>query len=121
MTADEENQQSNRICGLQDIGGHVMKIPFVTFQIILFMRLEGTPPSAKNIPVLVLFVPLFLLQGAGVVFATYRLVEKSVLLVTSGGGGSYGRYFTATSSAREFLGFFQHGARYLFDLNGESF
>ncbi|KAJ0241355.1 RING-type domain-containing protein [Hirschfeldia incana] len=112
VTADEENQQSNRICGLQDIGGHVMKIPFITFQIILFMRLEGTPPSAKNIPILVLFVPLFLLQGAGVLFATYRLVEKSVLLITSG-GGSFGRYFTATSSAREFLGFFQHGARLL--------
>ncbi|XP_024012190.1 uncharacterized protein LOC18009352 isoform X2 [Eutrema salsugineum] len=112
VTADEEHQQSNRICGLQDIGGHVMKIPFITFQIILFMRLEGTPASAKNIPILVLFVPLFLLQGAGVIFATYRLVEKSFLLITSG-GGSYGRYFTATSSAREFLGFFQHGARLL--------
>ncbi|CAN8238930.1 unnamed protein product [Cochlearia groenlandica] len=112
VTADEENQQSNRICGLQDIGGHVMKIPFITFQIILFMRLEGTPASARNIPILVLFVPLFLLQGAGVIFASYRLVEKSVLLISSG-GGSYGRYFTATSSAREFLGFFQHGARLL--------
>jgi len=42
----------------------------------------------------------------------YRLVEKSVLLINSG-SGSYGRYFTATSSAREFLGFFQHGARYV--------
>ncbi|CAH2066242.1 unnamed protein product [Thlaspi arvense] len=112
VTDDEEHQQSNRICGLQDIGGHVMKIPFITFQIILFMRLEGTPASAKNIPILVLFVPLFLLQGAGVIFATYRLVEKSFLLISSG-GGSYGRYFTATSSAREFLGFFQHGARLL--------
>uniref|UniRef100_A0A1J3EL51 RING finger protein B n=1 Tax=Noccaea caerulescens TaxID=107243 RepID=A0A1J3EL51_NOCCA len=112
VTGDEEHQQSNRICGLQDIGGHVMKIPFITFQIILFMRLEGTPASARNIPILVLFVPLFLLQGAGILFATYRLVEKSVLLISSG-GGSYGRYFTATTSAREFLGFFQHGARLL--------
>ena len=81
----------------------------MTFELTL-SNLQGTPPSAKNIPILVLFVPLFLLQGAGVLFATYRLVEKSVLLITSG-GGSYGRYFTATSSAREFLGFFQHGAR----------
>ncbi|CAA7053555.1 unnamed protein product [Microthlaspi erraticum] len=111
VTGDEEHQQSNRICGLQDIGGHVMKIPFITFQIILFMRLEGTPASARNIPILVLFVPLFLLQGAGILYATYRLVEKSVLLVSS--GDSYGRYFTATTSAREFLGFFQHGARLL--------
>lgn len=83
---------------------------FPRFELILF-NLQGTPASAKNIPILVLFVPLFLLQGAGVFFATYRLVEKSVLLIHSG-SGSYGRYFTATASAREFLGFFQHGARY---------
>ncbi|XP_010470845.1 PREDICTED: uncharacterized protein LOC104750703 [Camelina sativa] len=113
VTADDEHQQSNRICGLQDIGGHVMKIPFITFQVILFMRLEGTPASAKNIPILVLFVPLFLLQGAGIFFAIFRLVEKSVLLINSGGSSSYGRYYSATTSAREFLGFFQHGARLL--------
>lgn len=31
---------SSSMCNLQDIGGHVMKVPFVTFQILLFMRLE---------------------------------------------------------------------------------
>lgn len=50
VTGDEEQQQSNRICGLQDIGGHVMKIPFVTFQIILFMRLEVTLTLTETIP-----------------------------------------------------------------------
>ncbi|XP_010523403.1 PREDICTED: uncharacterized protein LOC104801757 isoform X2 [Tarenaya hassleriana] len=109
---DEDNQQNNRMCSLQDIGGHVMKIPFITFQILLFMRLEGTPSAARSLPNLILFIPLFLLQGAGMLFATYKLVEKLVLLLQNG-NGSYGRYFAATSSAREFLGFFHHGARLL--------
>lgn len=39
VSADEERQQSG-ICSLQDIGGHIMKIPFIAFQILLFMHLE---------------------------------------------------------------------------------
>lgn len=35
-----EEHEQDRLCGLQDIGGHVMKIPVVTFQILLCMRLE---------------------------------------------------------------------------------
>lgn len=35
----DEDDQQNEICNLQDIGGHVMKIPIVCFQILLFMRL----------------------------------------------------------------------------------
>jgi hypothetical protein len=35
-----EEQESNILCGLQDIGGHVMKIPLVAFQILLCMKLE---------------------------------------------------------------------------------
>ncbi|XP_010532064.1 PREDICTED: uncharacterized protein LOC104808160 isoform X2 [Tarenaya hassleriana] len=112
VTNDEDNQENNSMCSLQDIGGHVMKIPFITFQILLFMHLEGTPSAARKIPILVLFIPLFLLQGAGMLFATYKLVEKLVLLLHNG-NGSYGRYFAATSSAREFFGFFHHGARLL--------
>ena len=29
-----------RTCGIQDIGGHVVKIPIIGFQVLLFMRLE---------------------------------------------------------------------------------
>lgn len=39
VSPDEDNQE-NRMCSLQDIGGHVMKIPFVGFQVMLFMYLE---------------------------------------------------------------------------------
>nr|VDD22346.1 unnamed protein product [Brassica oleracea] len=105
------DEDSNIECGLLDIGGYVMKIPFITFQFILFLSLEGTPASPKKIPVLVLFVPLFLLQGAVVLSVTYISFLKSVLWIYNV-GGPYGRYL-ARSSARVFLRFFQHCKRLL--------
>lgn len=39
VTPADDHYQS-RICNLQDIGGHVMKVPWIVFQILLFMRLE---------------------------------------------------------------------------------
>lgn len=131
------DEDSNIECGLLDIGGYVMKIPFITFQIIIFLSLEvptlqkqvhhiflhvfelillylincqGTPASPKKIPVVLLFVPLFLLQGATVLFVTYTSLVKSVLWIYNV-GGPYGRYL-ARSSARVFLSFFQHCKRY---------
>ncbi|KAJ6910551.1 LOW QUALITY PROTEIN: hypothetical protein NC652_021269 [Populus alba x Populus x berolinensis] len=83
---DEDEHQSSGICNPQEIGGHFMKIPFIGFQIMLFMRLEGSPPGAEHIPFLILFAPLLLIQGAGVLFAAYRLVEKIVLLLSIGVG-----------------------------------
>ncbi|XP_021659497.2 uncharacterized protein LOC110649289 isoform X3 [Hevea brasiliensis] len=111
VSSDEDRHQNSRICNLQDIGGHFMKIPFIGFQIMLFMHLEGTPPSAKHIPFPVLFAPLFLVQGAGVLFAAHRLVEKIVILLC--GGASSCTYFTIVSKARDFLGFLHHGSRLL--------
>ena len=40
VISSEENQHEERICGLQDIGGHFMKLPVIGFQILLCMRLE---------------------------------------------------------------------------------
>eukprot|EP00257_Ricinus_communis_P026659 XP_025014073.1 uncharacterized protein LOC8269523 [Ricinus communis] len=111
VSSDEDRHQNGRICNLQDIGGHFMKIPLIGFQIILFMRLEGTPPGARNIPFPVLFAPLLLVQGAGVLFATYRVVEKVVILLRGGAGS--GTYFSIASRARDFLGFMHHGSRLL--------
>ncbi|XP_009614308.1 uncharacterized protein [Nicotiana tomentosiformis] len=107
----DEDDQQNEICNLQDIGGHVMKIPIVCFQILLFMRLAGTPPSARFIPIPVLFIPLFLLQGAGVLFSVYRLVEKIILLVD--GEAGVGSYFRISSFIRDSFGLMHHGSRFL--------
>ncbi|KAJ8774529.1 hypothetical protein K2173_016975 [Erythroxylum novogranatense] len=111
VSSQEDEYQSTRICNLEDIGGHFMKIPFICFQIILFMHLEGTPPAAKHIPFRVIFSPLLLLQGTGVLFAAYRLFEKIVLLLHNGSGSS--GYFAFAAKAQECLGFFHHGSRLL--------
>lgn len=111
MVSDEDDHQSSGICNPQEIGGHFLKIPFIGFQIMLFMRLEGTPPGAEHIPFLILFAPLLLIQGAGVLFAAYRLVEKIVLLLSIGAGS--GRYFAVTSKARDYFEFLYRGSRLL--------
>ncbi|KAK1564993.1 hypothetical protein Q3G72_016437 [Acer saccharum] len=107
----EDDQNQDRMCGLSDIGGHIMKVPVIGFQVLLCMRLEGTPAGARNIPLPILFSPLFLLQGAGVIFATSRLAEKVVLLLRSGAGT--GLYFAFSSRAHDCLGFLHHGSRLL--------
>uniref|UniRef100_A0A5B7AGU0 RING-type domain-containing protein n=1 Tax=Davidia involucrata TaxID=16924 RepID=A0A5B7AGU0_DAVIN len=111
LVVSSEDQPQDRICGLRDIGGHIMKIPIIGFQVLLCMRLEGTPADARYIPIPVLFSPLFLLQGAGVLFAASRLVEKIVLLLRS--GAVSGRYFTFSSRVRDCFGFLHHGSRLL--------
>ncbi|KAJ4875068.1 Transmembrane Fragile-X-F-associated protein [Raphanus sativus] len=108
---EDERHHDELICGLQDIGGHLMKIPLITFQVVLCMHLEGTPEAAKYIPVPVLFSPLFLLQVVGILFAASKLVEKFVLLLR--GDDETGLYFRISSKAHECLGFLHHGTRLL--------
>ncbi|KAH9707560.1 RING-type domain-containing protein [Citrus sinensis] len=110
VVGDDDQQQNCRMCNLQTIGGHIMKIPFICFQIMLFMYLEGTPSRARNIPLGVIFAPLLLLQATGVLFAVYRLLEKIYLLVHS--GPAFG-YWSIASKARDCLGFMHHGSRLL--------
>ncbi|CAL1390864.1 unnamed protein product [Linum trigynum] len=109
VLSPEENNQEERICGLQDIGGHIMKIPLICFQVLLCMRLQGTPVGAKNIPLPVIFCPLFLLQGAGVLLAVSKVVEKLILLLRTEAGA--GRYFRFSSRLHDCLGFLHHGSR----------
>ncbi|XP_030970655.1 uncharacterized protein LOC115991039 isoform X1 [Quercus lobata] len=111
VVSSDEDQHQRGMCNLQDIGGHVMKVPFIGFQILLFMRLEGTPSGARHMSFPVLFAPLFLLQGAGVLFAAYRLVEKIVLLLHSEVGS--GTYIALASKAFDFFGFLHRGSRLL--------
>ncbi|KAF7052250.1 hypothetical protein CFC21_060368 [Triticum aestivum] len=138
-----EDHEQERICGLPDIGGHLMKIPLVVFQVLLCMRLEvhaiqiiyyvgnmveingsyllldagqmkkcqGTPPSARYIPIFALFSPLFILQGAGVLFSIGRLVEKLVLLLRNGPVSP--NYLTVSSKVRDCFAFLHHGSRLL--------
>ncbi|XP_019057500.1 PREDICTED: uncharacterized protein LOC104808291 [Tarenaya hassleriana] len=111
VAASEEDIHHDRICGPQDIFGHILKIPLIVFQVLLCMHLEGTPQGAKYIPLPVLFCPLFLLQGAGVLFAASKLIEKVILLLRGEAGS--GLYFRFSSRAHDCLGFLHHGSRLL--------
>uniref|UniRef100_A0A7C9E5Z0 RING-type domain-containing protein n=1 Tax=Opuntia streptacantha TaxID=393608 RepID=A0A7C9E5Z0_OPUST len=111
LVCPEDEQNQDTICGLPDIGGHIMKIPIIAFQVLVCMYLEGTPEGARSIPLPVLFSPLFLLQGVGVVFAASRLAEKIVLLLHNDAG--QGRYFAISSQVCDCLAFMHHGSRLL--------
>ena len=76
----------------------------------LTILFQGTPPSARYIPIFVLFSPLFILQGAGVLFALARLVEKVVLLLRNGPVSP--NYLTASSKVRDCFAFLHRGSRY---------
>ncbi|KAK1433649.1 hypothetical protein QVD17_10563 [Tagetes erecta] len=106
-----EDISENRICGLQDISGHVIKIPIIVFQILLCMRLEGKPTAARFIPLPVVFSPIILVQGLGVLFTGSSLVEKIVIFLRTGAGT--GIYFTYAARARDSFGFWKHGSRLL--------
>jgi len=82
----------------------------VFFPHFLLFKFQGTPSGAKDIPIWVIFSPLLLLQGAGVLFAAYRLVEKIVLLLYN--GDIPRSYSSISSKSRDCFGFFNHGSRY---------
>ncbi|XP_054809378.1 uncharacterized protein LOC129311250 [Prosopis cineraria] len=103
--------QQSGLCNLQNIGGHIMKILFIGFQILLILHLEGSPATARNMPLQTVFSPLFLLQGAAVLFAAYRLAEKLVLLLYDGEISA--RYSAVASKAHDCFGFLDHGSRLL--------
>ncbi|KAF8052329.1 hypothetical protein N665_1572s0010 [Sinapis alba] len=111
VVAPEEDRHQDRFCSLQDIGGHMLKIPVIVFQVVLCMHLEGTPERAKDISLPVLFSPLFLLQGVGVLFAASKLIEKIVVLLRGEAGPGF--YFRFSSRAHDCLGFLHHGSRLL--------
>ncbi|CAN6478550.1 unnamed protein product [Victoria cruziana] len=111
MVSSEEDDNEHHMCGTQVIGGHVMKIPLIAFQVFLCMHLEGIPQSVRNIPLAAIFLPLFLLQGAGVLLAVSKLVEKVVLLLSS--RSNLGRIFSICSIAHDCFAFLHHGSRLL--------
>jgi sensor histidine kinase YesM len=89
-----------------------LRIFWMFFKLSSFLfpfHFQGTPSGARHISFPVLFAPLFLLQGAGVLFAAYRLVEKIVLLAQNEVGS--GTYSALSSKAREFFGFLHHGSK----------
>ncbi|XP_042393158.1 uncharacterized protein LOC121984336 [Zingiber officinale] len=111
LPSSMERHNEDRVCGLQDIGSHVMKVPVVVFQILLCMRLEGTPPAAKDIPIVQLFSLIYIVQGLGILFATWRLLEKLFILLRR--GSLPVRYDTMSRKAYNLFASIHHGSRLL--------
>ncbi|CAN6204426.1 unnamed protein product [Urochloa humidicola] len=103
-----------------DIGGPVLIIPIIAFQVLLCMRLEGTPSNAHFIPMRAIFLPIILLQVAAVSFAVwrffYRLVTKLQDGIISQG------HITASSKVDELFMMIQYGSRLLhwWSIDGDS-
>ncbi|KAL8230789.1 hypothetical protein R6Q57_000567 [Mikania cordata] len=101
-----EDISENRVCGL---GGHVMKIAIIVFQILLCMRMEVKSAASRFIPLPVVFSPIFLAQGLGVFFAASDLMKKIVILLPTWAGT--GTYYTYAARARHSFGFLSRGSR----------
>ncbi|XP_024523084.1 uncharacterized protein LOC9638444 isoform X1 [Selaginella moellendorffii] len=98
-------------CGKEDIGGHLLKAPVLISQILLCMKLEGTPAGAVNIPVGVVLMPLLVVQGLAILLTVLRVVER--LLVLMHVGDESQSSLNIFSQVQEFFGFVHHGSRLL--------
>lgn len=94
-----------------DIGGPILIIPIVIFQVLLCMRLEGTPSNARFIPVRAIFSPIFLLQVVAVFFAVWRFFERLVIKLQ--GGIISEEYISASSKINALCMIVQHGSRFI--------
>jgi len=108
----DDDESGEGICGRQDIGGHLLKLPILLFQILLCMKLEGTPERARSIPVIVLFSPLLLVQAVAICYALLRLLEQLWLMLPLSEPNSTRRlaYF---AKGDDCCGFLHHGSRLL--------
>lgn len=104
--------------GSIDVSKRVFFCPLLKGFLAVFISstFQGTPSGARHLSVPLVFSPLLLLQGAGVLFAVYRFVEKIVIILHCGGPGRYsgvssGRYFDIASKVQDFFGFLHRGSR----------
>nr|XP_051226825.1 uncharacterized protein LOC127344568 isoform X2 [Lolium perenne] len=92
-----------------DIGGPVLIIPILIFQVLLCMRLEGTPSNARFIPVRAIFSPILLLQVVTAIISVWRFFERLVVKLQDGITSE--RYISISSKIDELFMLVQHGSR----------
>lgn len=90
-----------------DIGGPILIIPIVIFQVLLCMRLEGTPSNARFIPVRAIFLPIFFMQVVAVCFAVWRFFERLVVKLQDGMISE--GYISVSSKMDDLFMIIQHG------------
>nr|KAJ0228324.1 hypothetical protein LSAT_V11C100020960 [Lactuca sativa] len=111
LVVSSEDTSEDSMCSLQDVGGHIMKIPIIAFQILLCLHMEGKHAATRSLYLPVIFSPLFLLQRLEVILSGSRLVEKIIILLCQGSG--IGTYFTYSARARDCFGFLHLGSKLL--------
>ncbi|XP_035840065.1 uncharacterized protein LOC110918710 isoform X4 [Helianthus annuus] len=109
LLVSSNNIHMNRVSRLQYAGGHITKVPVIVFQILLCMHLEKTPAAAGFIPLPIVFSPLLVLQGAGVVFSASKLVDECIKLPHT--GPHTGRLLDFSSETHDCFGFLYGGSR----------
>ncbi|KAF3773086.1 hypothetical protein EJ110_NYTH56207 [Nymphaea thermarum] len=82
----EEDENEYHMCGTQD----------------------GAPQSVGNIPLTAIFLPLFLLLGAGVLLIVSKLVEKKIIPLLSS-KSNLGRCISICSRAHDCFALLHHG------------
>uniref|UniRef100_A0ACD5YFD1 Uncharacterized protein n=1 Tax=Avena sativa TaxID=4498 RepID=A0ACD5YFD1_AVESA len=92
-----------------DIGGPVLIIPILIFEVLLCMRLEGTPSNARFIPVRAIFSPILFLQVVAVCFSIWRFFERLVIKLKKGVTSE--GYISVSSKIDELFMLVQHGSR----------
>ncbi|KAJ7561441.1 hypothetical protein O6H91_03G028700 [Diphasiastrum complanatum] len=110
-TFGTERDDIGGICGREEFGGHIIKFLVLLFQVLLCMRLEGTPAKARHIPLVLIFGPLLLIQGVAIFFALLRVLEKVCLLMHIRDEPERPSVFI--SRAHDCFSFLHHGSRFL--------
>eukprot|EP00250_Pteridium_aquilinum_P016093 c22936_g1_i1 orf=986-2317(+) len=109
----ESSEESEGFCGLENLGGHLMKVPVLVFQILLCMKLEGTPQHAKQMSLVVVFIPILVVQGVAIFFSLFKFAETSILLLRSRDNATTGEYIPHFNKVHDLFGFLDHGSRLL--------
>lgn len=73
------------------------------------LLLQGTPVGAQHIPVLVIFMVIFVVQGIGIFYIAWRFVEKLFILIKNRPPPE--GYATIASRAYDLFAFLHHGSR----------
>lgn len=109
----ESSEENEGFCGLENLGGHLMKIPVLVFQILLCMKLEGTPKRAKYMSLVLVFTPLLIVQGVAIFFSLLKFVENFIVLLRSRDRATMGELFPYSNKIHDLCGFLDHGSRLL--------
>ncbi|KAH7283525.1 hypothetical protein KP509_34G011400 [Ceratopteris richardii] len=111
--SDDSRDEAEGLCSLENLGGHFLKILVIAFQVLLCMKLEGTPSQAKSMPLLLLFSPVLVIQGLAVIFSALKFMDNYMLLQSSRNNSTSRELFPYFNKIHAIFDFLDHGSRLL--------